>query len=134
MVDITLGERLRLLREKKDWTQKQAANIFGITNGALSNYERNKRTPDVHTLKKFAEVYNTSIDYLLGNTNINPNSPRIDENYNYTGIENIIGFDCLRLLYEIGELDEDEQELMALLLEGIKARKCITKNKKIEKR
>ena len=35
----------------------------------------------------------------------------------------MIGFDCVKLLYEIGKLDEDEQKLMLLLLEGIKARR-----------
>lgn len=122
-MDISLGERLRLLREEKDWTQKQAAKIFGITNGALSNYERNKRTPDVHTLKKFAEIYGTSVDYLLGYVHMQT-TPSVGENVSHVpDIEKIIGTDCLNLIYEIGMLDEEEQKLMILLLEGIKARK-----------
>lgn len=50
---------------KKEWTQKYAATVFGITSGALSNYERGERTPDAEMLKRIAEIYDVSIDYLL---------------------------------------------------------------------
>lgn len=63
----TLGQKLRELREQRGWTQLYAAKIFGITNGALSNYERDERMPDAKMLKKFAEVYEVSLDYLLDN-------------------------------------------------------------------
>lgn len=66
---MNLGERLRREREKKGWTQLHAAKVFGITNGALSNYERNYRMPDASLLHKFASIYDVTIDYLLGRTN-----------------------------------------------------------------
>lgn len=66
----TLGQRLKMLREEKGWTQVYAVKKFGITNGALSNYERDERVPDALMLKKFAEVYGTTIDYLMGKTDI----------------------------------------------------------------
>lgn len=122
-MNITLGERLRLLREERDWTQRQAANIFGITSGALSNYERGKRSPDIHTLKKIADVYGTSVDYLLDGKYMHV-STAVSEHPTYDpGIQDILGTECLNLIYEIGQLDEEEQKLMLLFLEGIKARK-----------
>lgn len=63
----SLGQKLRELREQRGWTQIYAARIFGITNGALSNYERDERMPDAKMLKKFAEVYEVSLDYLMDN-------------------------------------------------------------------
>lgn len=66
MNNSVLGERLRSLREGKGWTQLHAAKIFGITNGALSNYERGYREPDAKLLNKLSEVYGCSVDYLLG--------------------------------------------------------------------
>lgn len=122
-MDITLGERLRLLREERDWTQRQAADIFGITSGALSNYERDKRSPDIYTLKKIADVYGTSVDYLLDGKYLHV-STAVSERPTYDpSIENILGTDCLNLIYEIGQLDKEEQKLMLIFLEGIKARK-----------
>ncbi len=63
---MTTGDRLRLEREKKGWTQLQAAEILGISNAALSNYERDVRQPDYDMLRRFARIFGTSIDYLLG--------------------------------------------------------------------
>lgn len=60
-----VGKKLRKLREDKGWTQVYAAKIFDITNGALSNYERGSRMPDSSMLKKFAEVYEVTIDFLM---------------------------------------------------------------------
>lgn len=65
---MSLGERLRELREKIGWSQLKAAKHFGITNGALSNYERNYREPDADLLNKFASTYGVTVDYLLGRT------------------------------------------------------------------
>lgn len=79
---MSLGERLRRERDKKGWTQLHAAGVLGITNGALSNYERNYREPDAEMLHKFASVYNVTIDYLLGKTEPgqNPAAQPVPEN------------------------------------------------------
>lgn len=46
-------------------TQIEAAAKVGISNGTLSGYERNYREPDMRTLRRLAELYGVSIDYLL---------------------------------------------------------------------
>jgi len=63
---MTLGERLKGAREKKGWSQLFVAEKLGITNTVLSNYERDYRDPDTETLKKLAELYEVSTDFLLG--------------------------------------------------------------------
>lgn len=63
----TLGSRLREARERKKLTQIEAAKILGISNGTLSGYERGYRDPDTTTLKKLANLYGVSIDWLSGN-------------------------------------------------------------------
>ncbi len=65
---MTTGDRLRLEREKKGWTQLQAAEILGISNAALSNYERDVRQPDYDMLRRFASMFGTTTDYLLGHS------------------------------------------------------------------
>ncbi|QSX20035.1 helix-turn-helix domain-containing protein [Priestia megaterium] len=59
------GDRLKLCREKKGFTQKFIAEKVGIKNNTLSSYESNKRQPDFDTLKALANLYEVSIDYLL---------------------------------------------------------------------
>ena len=67
------GERLKSIRLHSGITQKEAANIFGITERAYQNYEINKSKPNVSLLISIAEYFDVSIDYLVGRTN-NPNS------------------------------------------------------------
>ena len=61
-----LGDRLRIAREAKGWTQVYVAKILDITSQALSNYERGDRDPDTPLLKQLSEIYEVSSDYLLG--------------------------------------------------------------------
>ncbi|MCX8129866.1 MAG: helix-turn-helix domain-containing protein [Clostridia bacterium] len=62
----TLGDRLRNARERKNLTQIDVSKQTGINNKTISNYENNVSSPDPLTLKLFAEVYETSTDYLIG--------------------------------------------------------------------
>lgn len=68
---MSLGKRLKEVREKRGYTQIAVAKKLGITNTALSNYERGERDPDTTLLKRLAELYLVSIDWLLG-SNQNP--------------------------------------------------------------
>lgn len=65
---MSLGFRLKKEREKRSWSQVEVANKVGITNAVLSNYERDYRDPDTETLKKLADLYDVSTDFLLGRT------------------------------------------------------------------
>lgn len=73
---MSLGKRLKTEREKRGWSQIYVANKVGITNAVLSNYERDYRDPDTETLKKLAELYEVSVDYLLGRDE--PSTPEPD--------------------------------------------------------
>ncbi|MFT9117868.1 MAG: helix-turn-helix transcriptional regulator, partial [Sporolactobacillus sp.] len=66
VIAMCLGNRLRSEREKRRWSQLEVAKRIGITNAVLSNYERGSRDPDTSTLKKLADLYEVSVDYLLG--------------------------------------------------------------------
>lgn len=69
-MDNILGTRLKELREEMNKTQKDIAKVFGITNFQLSRYESGQSNPDPDLIKKFAEYYDVSTDYLLGLTNL----------------------------------------------------------------
>lgn len=65
---IGLGERFRLLREEKGLLQREVAEKLGLTRVAVTNYEQDNRVPDPETLKKIADLFGVSVDYLLGRT------------------------------------------------------------------
>lgn len=64
---MTVGERIKFLREMNEFTQKDVADRLGVEPAAISKYELNLREPNVESLKKLSEIFEVSIDYLLGN-------------------------------------------------------------------
>lgn len=63
-----LGIKLRLLREERGKTQDEVSNILNIARGTYAHYELGKRSPDYDTLKKLADFFGVSTDYLLDRT------------------------------------------------------------------
>lgn len=61
----TLGERLRIARERKGLTQIQVKEKTNINNKTLSGYENNVSEPDTRTLVALAELYEVSYKWLL---------------------------------------------------------------------
>ena len=45
-------------------TQQYVADKVGITRATLSNYEINRRTPDLRTLQKLADCFGVGLDYF----------------------------------------------------------------------
>jgi repressor LexA len=62
------GDRLKELREERNMTQIELADILCIRNTSISRYETNEREPDSETLTNIAELFNVSTDYLLNRT------------------------------------------------------------------
>lgn len=60
--------RIRDLREDKDLNQTQIAKILGMSQTGYSKYETGENDLPTAVLIKLARFYNTSIDYLLGET------------------------------------------------------------------
>lgn len=59
-----LGKKLRELRQNKNLSQWQVAELVGISKAMISSYELNVREPSLTTLKKLASLYKVSADYL----------------------------------------------------------------------
>ncbi len=60
------GDRLRILIEERNITQKNLANKLNIAPSTVSSYAQNTREPDFETLKMIASYFNVTTDYLLG--------------------------------------------------------------------
>ena len=61
-------KRIRHLREDNDMNQTQIAKILGMSQTGYSKYETGENDIPTSVLIKLARFYNTSIDYLLGET------------------------------------------------------------------
>lgn len=62
--------RIRDLREDRDLTQTQIAKYLGMSQTGYSKYETGENDIPTAILIKLSDYYDTSIDYLLGQTNI----------------------------------------------------------------
>lgn len=60
------ASKLKKLRETEGLTQAQLGAKLGVSRGSISFYENMERVADIEFLKKVAEHYNCTTDYLLG--------------------------------------------------------------------
>ena len=61
--------RIKELREDRDLTQEELADILNVSQTGYSKYELGKRDIPTQILVALADFYGTSVDYLLGRTN-----------------------------------------------------------------
>jgi transcriptional regulator with XRE-family HTH domain len=62
----SIGERIRLLRLEKGWTQEVLADLLGVSRLAVARWETGERKPRKKYLDKLAEVLGVSKEELLG--------------------------------------------------------------------
>ena len=62
------SERLKNLRKQAHLTQVDVAEKLGISQPAYASWERGTKKPTQDNLVKIAQILNTSVDYLVGNS------------------------------------------------------------------
>lgn len=63
-------KRLRELRQKKGLSQQSLADMLHVTQQSVYKYENELAIPELDILIHMAEIFETSIDYLVGNTDV----------------------------------------------------------------
>lgn len=64
-------KNLKKLRLKAGISQQKLAEIIGTSQQSINKYENHNVEPDISTLIDLANFFATSVDYLIGNTDIN---------------------------------------------------------------
>ena len=78
----TLGMMISSLRKEKGMTQLELAEKMGVTDKAVSKWERDLSFPDINSIPKLAEVFEISVDELMQvktETKENMSKNKIDE-------------------------------------------------------
>jgi transcriptional regulator with XRE-family HTH domain len=60
------GSRIRELRKEQKLTMKQLGQRMQLAESTISGYENEIRCPDLHVLIQFAEIFDVTVDYLVG--------------------------------------------------------------------
>ena len=107
---MSFGTKLKKLRQDSNMTQEELGKKINTSRSNIANYENDKNMPSVDILEKLAKIFNVSIDYLLGKSDIkNPN--KIDIN------DMDIAFSS-----GIKGLNKQNQEVLKNIMEGLLAK------------
>ena len=77
---MTMGERIKQLRKEKGMTQTDLAHTLNVTKGTVSTWETNSRTPGFETLNTMCDLFQRSLDYIMGRSDdaTPPNQSEVD--------------------------------------------------------
>ena len=109
------------LRIKNKYTQEDIANKFDMTKTGISYWENGKSEPSLEVIEKLSELFNVSIDYLLGNSDTE-NDYRIM--HNRTNVIGVVpaGVPLEAIEDIIGEIEYpsrfEDKEVFALQIKG----------------
>ena len=70
--------RIKMLREENSFTQLDLANRLNCSKSVIGLYESETRKPSMEVLVKLSEIFNCSIDYILGKSDVR--NPKNEEN------------------------------------------------------
>lgn len=104
-------KRLKSMRESLGLSQAGLAEIIGITQQAINKYENSSTEPDIENLTKLAEFFDTSIDYLVGATDVAPGEEDTGD-YQFSSKE-------LKVMEKYKTLSDDNQKLINKTLDAL---------------
>ena len=65
-MELTFGEKIRLLREESELNQTELGNAVNMTQRKISYIENDRYEPGMDDIKALCQFFNVSADYLLG--------------------------------------------------------------------
>ncbi|MEM6526586.1 MAG: helix-turn-helix transcriptional regulator [Bacteroidota bacterium] len=65
---LSFGKKIAALRKEKKLSQTELAKLFNTSISVISRYERDEINPSIEAAKKLAVLLDTSVGYLLGET------------------------------------------------------------------
>ncbi|MCL2391224.1 MAG: helix-turn-helix domain-containing protein [Oscillospiraceae bacterium] len=110
-----VGDRLSELRKNRGLKQSDVSELINVSASSISSYERGKRDPNFDVLTDLSEVYDVTIDYILGKTSSDI-SPRILEDRFIDGVTFGEIIKCLR------PLSEEDKNAVYNVIDAISAR------------
>ena len=103
-----LSERLKLLRTERNMSQADVALLLNISRQAYNHYESGKREPDTDMLIKLANIFDVSMDYLLGRSD--------DHNYADTSINSDWPPEAKVLFRDAHKLTPEQRDIVMKLI------------------
>lgn len=99
---LNIGNKITKLRKEKNWSQEELAKKVNTSRVMIGNYERNTNMPSIDILLKIANVFNVSIDFIVGEGQVST--------YNK---------DVLKRIDDIELLDEETKNKLFFLIDNV---------------
>jgi transcriptional regulator with XRE-family HTH domain len=119
---LSLGENIYKLRRERKWSQDKLGKMVKIDGRQICRYEKENSVPSAETLRKLAEAFEVTVDYLL--------SANSDSEFERPQIKDPELFDFFR---EIDQMGAKERSAIKFVLETFvnnsRARQALSTNK-----
>ena len=66
MKELKIADTIRFFRKANNLTQEELSKQLGGSKNLVSNYENGISTPDIYTLVKLADIFDITLDELVG--------------------------------------------------------------------
>lgn len=107
---MTLGQRITDLRKKKKISQNVLGKQVGTSGDIIGRYERDEVKPSIEVAAKIADELDTSLDYLMGKTDIELDQAIIKR---VVAIQNLPMEDKTHILYTLDGLLQNVRTRLA---------------------
>ena len=77
-----LSKNLLILRKSRNLTQLELANKLNYSDKSISKWEHGDAIPDIEVLKRIADFYDVTVDYLISDNSKKPDTPSITKSNN----------------------------------------------------
>ena len=112
-----IGYRITIAREEAGLNQKELAEILGISQASLSNYENGKRRVYLPQLETIAKALNKPLEYFSRPIDLEVKSPRAAE-YDEVG-------ELLHLISELRDLPKEDRKSVLDYIRWLKSKKGV---------
>jgi len=102
-----MPNRIKQLREENEMTQIRLSIELEVTQETVSGYEIGKYYPSVKSLLKMADLFNASIDYILGLSNIKK-----------AASDEVLAQEEIRIIKQYRKLDKLQKEKVYAFMQG----------------
>lgn len=120
---MSFSERLKEIREDNDYSKKDLVAAINLSTAAIFNYENGNSEPDLITLMQISEFLNVSVDYLIGQTDVNVFSQDMKKPF-YKAVS------TGHLLNKLVDINPQSRRLLIELLDCIEIEQLISERAK----
>ena len=99
---------LKLLRQEYGISQQRLADAIGVSQPSINKYENHNIEPEIEILKRMADYFNTSIDFIVGHTDIRR---RIE----HTDVFHLNQFE-IEVITRFRSLDDEEKQCIDMTI------------------